>query len=135
MGSGAVMTINEQLCVLWGLIAGLTGRKLFMKNLIAKVLSWFSGDLVQKIIKSIPQIVSAVEQDYINAIADGKITSDERKNLAMKTINAAADVLGMKMNFITKWIISTIVDNIAKKLPSKDLDISGLIKIAQQVGV
>lgn len=127
------MTKNEQLYIFLALVVGNITREVFVKNLIAKILSWFSGELVQKVIKSIPQIVAVVEQDYINAIADGKITADERKDLAMKTINAAADKLGLKMNFITKWIISTIVDAIAKKMPSKDLDISGLMKIAKEV--
>ena len=128
------MTQENLLCCLWGFCAGLTGR-VTMKGLIAKVLSWFSGDLVKKIIKSIPEIVAVVEQDYLNAIADGKVTADERKDLAMKTINAAADKLGLKMNFIAKWVISTIVDNIAKRLPSKDLDISGLMKVVKEIGV
>ncbi len=125
------MTFSEQACLVWGLVVGSITRGWIMKNIIAKILAWFGGAAVQKIVKSIPEIVVAVEADFIAAAADGKITADERKDLAMKTIKAAADKLGIKMNWITNWVISTIVDNIAKRLPSKDLDITGLLNIAK----
>lgn len=129
------MTFNEMLCMGYGAVVATITRGYIMKNLIARVLAWFGGSAVQKIVKSIPEIVVAVEADYIAAAADGKITPDERKDLAMKTINAAAEKLGLKMNFVTKWVISTIVDNIAKRLPSKDLDITGILNIAKGIGV
>lgn len=107
---------------LLGLTAGLTGR-IAMKNLIAKVLGWFQGDLMKKIIACLPAIVAEVEK----AMADGKITPDERKDLAMKSVDIVATNFGIKVSGIMRWVISVVIDNIAKKLPSKDIPVSKTI--------
>jgi hypothetical protein len=113
------MTQNEVLCILYGFIVGLTGRVWLMKTLFAKILGWFQGDVMRKIISCIPVIVVAVEK----AMADGKITPDERKQIAMAAVNAVAEKFNIKISGLMSWVISVIIDNIAKKLPSKDGDI------------
>lgn len=98
-----------------------------MKNLIARILAFFGGAMVQKIIKSIPAIVIAVEEDYRKAMADGKVTPIERKDLAVKTIDAIAAQFGVSITGIMRWVILQLIDNIAKKLPSKDINIPDIL--------
>jgi len=102
-----------------------------MKNIIARILAWFSGDLVQKIIKCLPQIVVEAEK----AMADGIITADERKEFATNAVNIIANNLGVKLNAITKWIISQIINAVAKKLPSKDIKVpEAIMQLKKEIG-
>ena len=127
---GEDMTTNEILCIGWGFCAGLTGR-VTMKGIIAKIVAWFQGDLIKKIIKCLPAIVAEAEK----AMADGKIDAGERKDLVMKAVDIIAAQFNIKMSGITKWVISVIVDNVAKKLPSKDIVIPDVImKITKEIG-
>lgn len=125
------MTKNEELCIIWGMCFGLTIRRWLMKSLIARIMAWFGGDLMQKIIKCIPAIVAEVEK----AMVDGKITADERKDLAVKMVNIVAEQFGIKISGIMRWVISVIIDNIAKRLPSKDITIPVIItKAIAEIG-
>ena len=94
-----------------------------MKGIIAKIVAMLSGDLVQKVMKCLPQIVAEAEK----AMADGVISSTERKAIAMEAVNIVAQEFGLKVNGITKWVISVMIDSIAKKLPSKDIKVPDLI--------
>lgn len=94
-----------------------------IKSIIAKIVLMFSGNLMQKIIKCLPQIVAEVEK----AMADGVINAAERKEIAMKTVNILATEFGLKLNGITIWVISYLIDQIAQKLPSKDIKIPDII--------
>ena len=117
------MTVNELANLAWGLIVGASIGGRIMRAIIAKILAWFGGKGIQRVLKAIPAVVAQVEDDYKKAMADGKITPIERKDLAMKTVEAIATECGMKLNIVTRWIISTIVDNVAKKLPPNDISI------------
>lgn len=94
-----------------------------MKELIARLIAWANGDLVQKIIKCIPAIVAEVEK----AMQDGKIDASERKALAIKAVDIIIEQFNIKVNWIMKWAISVLIDTIAKKLPSKDIIIPDMI--------
>jgi hypothetical protein len=118
------VTLNEQLCCLWGTCFGATIRGFVMKQIIARIVAWFSGDVMKKIIKCIPQIVAEVEA----AMADGTITADERKKIALDTINILATQFGVNLSSIMKWVISVIIDNVAKSLPSKDIKVPDAVK-------
>jgi hypothetical protein len=90
---------------------------MWWKTIISSVVGFFATGAMAKIQKSIPAIVAEVEK----AMVDGKITADERKTIAMATINSLAIEFGVSLNPILKWVISNIVDNVAKKLPSQDI--------------
>jgi hypothetical protein len=94
-----------------------------MQALIAKILAIFGGSVIQKIIACIPAIVEKVEE----AMKDGKIDAQERKDLAMAVVKEVAKQFGIKINPIFMWVISVIIDSIAKKLPSKDITIPDII--------
>lgn len=118
------------LCILLGTVFGTTMRRCILKNLIVKIMAWFSGDIIKKIIACLPAIVAEAEK----AMADGKIDAGERKDLAMKTVNIIATQFNIKVSGITKWVISVIIDNIAKKLPSKDIVIPDIVmKVAKEI--
>ena len=117
------MTHENILCLIYGTVVGLIGRKIFMKAIIARILAWFSGDALKKIIKTIPEIVALAEQ-YMK---DGKITAEERKDWVLKAINIIAEKFELPMNWLMRFIISVIIDSVAKKLPSKDIKIPDII--------
>lgn len=123
------MTENEKLCIVWGTCFGTTIGRWIVKAFIAKIMAWFSGDVVQKIIKSLPKIVAAGEK----AMEDKKITPEERKQWVVDGVNIAAKEFNIQINGLTKWILSTIIDSIAKKLPSKDINVPDIIvKISKE---
>ncbi len=102
-----------------------------MKNILAKIVAWLSGDLVKKIIKCLPAIVVKAEK----AMADGKIDAFERKDLAMKAVDIIATQFNIKISGIARWMISVIIDRIAQALPSKDIVIPDIImKITKEMG-
>lgn len=94
-----------------------------MKQIIARIIGWFNGALVQKIIKCIPLIVAAGEKE----MEDGKITAAERKSWAIKAVGVIAAEFGIQLNWIVSWAIGAIIDSVAKKLPSKDISIPDII--------
>ena len=117
------MTIENKLCIIWGLAIGNLTRGFIMKQIVARIVAWFGGDIIQKIIKCLPEIVVEVEK----AMADGKITASERKALAMKMVDIVAEKFNIKVSGLMKWVISIIIDSIAKKLPSKDIKIPDIM--------
>ena len=125
------MTVNEWSNLIWGLIVGNITRGWFMKNFVAKIVAFFSADVFKKIIACLPAIVAEVEK----AMADGKITPEERKDLAMKAVDIIATQFNIKVTGIMKWVISVIIDNIAKRLPSKDIAVpKTVIDAVKQIG-
>ena len=108
---------------------------MWIKSVVGQVIAWFGSAAIQKVVKSIPAIVKRVEADYAKATQDGIVTNDERKKLAMATIEAAVDEFGGKLSPIMRWAISWIVDAIAKKLPSKDLNIDEIVNdVKKRIG-
>lgn len=75
-------------------------------------------DKWQKISPTIQPIIKEVEK----AAADGLITREERKQIALVAIDNAEKSGTIKLNFISRWIIGKIVDKVAQKLP--DIDVS-----------
>jgi hypothetical protein len=94
-----------------------------MKNIMAWLVKTFAGSVVKKVINCIPAIVVEAEK----AMADKKITADERKDLAMKAIDIVAGQFNVTISGMAKWGISFLIDKIAKKLPSKDIIIPDIV--------
>lgn len=88
-----------------------------------KTLALPLGAAWAKIAKCIPAIVLEVEKEA----KDGKITAAERKELATNAIAIVASEFGFKLSWLVKWVISIIIDSIAKKLPSKDINVPDLV--------
>ncbi len=63
-----------------------------------------------------PMIEPMVEEAE-KAALDGTITADERKKIVMAGINAAEKEGKIKLNWISRFIISRLVDKIAQSLP------------------
>jgi len=124
------MTNDNWLYILWGFGAGLTGR-VAMKNLIAKIVAWFGGDIMKKIISCIPDIVVEVEK----MMADGVITAEERKAFALKGVDIVAQKFNFKISGLSRWVVSVVIDNLAKKLSSKDVKIPDVImQLKKEIG-
>ena len=68
-------------------------------------------------IKKWSPILSPMITAAEKACIDGKITKDERKEIVMAGVIAAEKEGKIKLNFITRIIISKVVDKIAKALP------------------
>ena len=96
---------------------------MWWKTIISSVIGFFASGTMGKIKKCLPAIVVEVEK----AMLDKVITADERKSLAMSTVNTVATEFGISIGPILRWVISTMIDNIAKKLPSKDVKIPDII--------
>lgn len=75
------------------------------------------GTVWSKLVKCIPVVVAAVEQ----AMQDGKITPQERKELAMQIVKELAKQFGIKLGSITLLVIGWVIDQVAKKLPPTDV--------------
>ena len=94
-----------------------------MKSIIAAIVSFFASGVMQKIIKSIPAIVAEVEK----AMLDGKITPEERKAVAMKSVDSIASNFGIGLNPFFRFAIGTLIDNLSKRLPSKDIKVPEIL--------
>jgi hypothetical protein len=81
------------------------------------------GAVWGKLVKCLPAIVAAVEK----AMQDGKITAQERKEVAMEVVNAIATEFGFKLGWLAQWAIGILIDIISKKLPSKDIIIPEVV--------
>ena len=84
------------------------------------------GDAWAKLVKCVPAIVAAVEQ----AMEDGKITPQERKDLALAIVQEVAKQFGFKLGGIALFVIGWVIDQIAKKLPAKDVVIPDAVRTA-----
>jgi hypothetical protein len=81
------------------------------------------GGVWQKIVKCVPAIVAEVEKK----MADGVITPAERKDLVLSTVDIVAAQFGVKLGWMAKMVIGWIVDQVAKKLPSKNIVIPDVV--------
>ena len=77
-----------------------------------------------KLKKTLPLLVKEAEK----ACKDGVITPEERKQQVMTWINIICEEFGIDLNWFTRWIISMIVNALAKKLPSKDIRVPLIYK-------
>jgi len=75
------------------------------------------NEAFEKIRKTIPLMVAEAEK----AMADGRITQDERKPLVKKMIQIIASQFGIKLNWLAWLILSFAIDRAARLLPSKDI--------------
>jgi len=83
---------------------------------IKSVIAW-CVDKWAKLSPMVQPIIKNVEK----AAADGLITREERKEIAMVAISGAEKTGAIKLNFITRWVIEKIVDKVAEKLPDIDV--------------
>ena len=79
--------------------------------------------IAQKLKKTLPAILAEVEQ----AASDGVIKASERKEIVMAAIKAIAAEFDVELGWIPRLIISKIVDKLAKKLPSKDIQVPEIV--------
>ena len=84
---------------------------------IKKIFAW----CVDKWTKLSPTIKPIVEQ-VEKAAADGIITRQERKQIAMVAIANAEKMGIIKLNFFKRWLIEKIVDVVAERLPDIDVN-------------
>lgn len=94
-----------------------------MKQILGWLASFFASGAIKKVIKCIPAFVAEAEK----AMADGKITPEERKAFVWKAIDTIATEFGTKIGGIIRIGISFLIDTVAKKLPSKDIKIPDII--------
>ncbi|MDD4980270.1 MAG: hypothetical protein PHC54_03215 [Candidatus Omnitrophica bacterium] len=101
---------------------------------IAKALAIFSG-VIAVVIKirhfiawavdkwaKLSPMVEPIIKDVEAAAADGKITLEERKKIAMNAIMNAEKGGMIKLSWLSRWVIGIIVDRVAQKLP--DIEVS-----------
>src|SRR3990167_4878996 len=81
------------------------------------------GEKFAKLAKTLPAIVQMVEQ----AAKDGKITYAERKDFAMRVVEEVLKEFNIKMGWLISLVISILIDQIARRLPSKDIEIPKFI--------
>ena len=86
---------------------------------------------VKRIYNELAKIAEPVIKEVEKRSQDGKINQEDRKQIVMIAINEAEKEGKIKLNFITRRILSIIVDKIAAKLP--DFNISkGVIEIVDK---
>ena len=69
-------------------------------------------------------MIKRAEEDYKKAIADGHVDHDERKDFVMGQIAVLEEKGKIKLNGIQRWLISKVVDYIAKKLDPIEMPIN-----------
>jgi|GEM_PF-939546 len=84
---------------------------------IKSVIAW-GMDKWQKLSPLIKPIIEQTEK----AAADGLITREDRKQIALVAIANAEKSGAIKFNFVSRWIIGKIVDKVAEKLPDIDVN-------------
>jgi hypothetical protein len=104
------------------------GVFVFVVAKIKSAIAW-CVDKWQKISPTIQPIIDKVEK----AAADGIITREERKQIAMVAIANAEKSGAIKLNFISRWIIDRIVDKVAQKLPDIDVSIQAPLLVANAI--
>lgn len=77
----------------------------------------------KKLIKSVPAIVMEVEK----AMKDGKISADERRDLAWRVVKEICKEFGIKLTWFKKMIIGFAITFACKKLPSKDIEVPAVV--------
>lgn len=82
---------------------------------IAGLIAWFKSKkyLWDYLVKVITPLVEKAEEMAL----DGIIDKSERKQLVMQAIKQLEQDGKIKLNFITRMLVSKVVDKIADKLP------------------
>jgi hypothetical protein len=93
-----------------------------MKKMFSQLLGWLSNT-TKAIMACLPGIVAEVEQ----AAKDGKITPEERKQIAMDSVQAVCDKMNFKLNFISRWAISWAIDELCKKIPPASINVPDVV--------
>ena len=101
--------VMEKIVALSTIITGVAAVIIKIKNIAA----WI-GAKWTKLSPIIIPILVQVEQDAL----DGKITKEERKNLALKAITLAQEKgIIKKLNWFERKILNLVIDKLAGKLP------------------
>ena len=83
-------------------------------SLAGVIAAWF---LIKKWFDDISKILEPVCKEVEKMAVDGKIDKADRKAIAMKTIAELEACGKIKLSFLSRSILSKIVDHIAGKLP------------------
>lgn len=86
-------------------------KEISVTGLIA---AWF---LIKKWLGEISKVVEPLCKEVEKMAIDGVIDKADRKALVMKAITLLEENKKIKLRFITRLIISKVVDKIASKLP------------------
>jgi 3-methyladenine DNA glycosylase/8-oxoguanine DNA glycosylase len=62
-------------------------------------------------------LIEVAEAEYKERIKDGVLDLPDRKAIVMAMIAKAEANGEIKLNFISRWLISKVIDKIAQKLP------------------
>ncbi len=83
-----------------------------------------------KIAKAAGPIIAEIEA----RAKDGVLTKADRKAIAMVGIRELEETGKIKLNIITRWLVSIVVDYIAGKLPDFQIsqDVTGIVDRAQK---
>ena len=73
-----------------------------------------------------PMIQPMVEESE-KAALDGVITADERKAIVMAGVSAAEKEGKIKLNWLSRFIISRLVDKLAQKLPDFKVKVNDVL--------
>ena len=72
---------------------------------------------IKRILDELSKILEPVIKEVEKLALDGVIDRQDRKKVALKIIETLEKEGKIKLNFITRFILSFIIDKIAKKLP------------------
>jgi len=78
-------------------------------------------------------LVQPIVEDVEQRAADGRIDKDDRKALALHLIKELETSGNIKLNFITRFIISRVIDCVAQKLPDFEVTKKN-VELARQSG-
>jgi hypothetical protein len=90
-----------------------------MKNFIMAIVL-----VATKVWKTVPEIVAEVEKLAVDGVIDAK----DRKTIAFKAVSVIADEFGIKLGWIPRIIVSVLINQVAKRLPSKDIIVPDVLK-------
>ncbi len=74
-------------------------------------------------------VVEQIVQEIENRAKDGLIDKADRKAIALKAIDLVAQKKGKKIDILTKWGISWLIDRYAGKLIPHDIVIPDVVNI------
>lgn len=83
------------------------------------IVVWY---FIKRWLSEIEKIIEPLCEDIEEACKDGKITKDERKKIALKAIQVLEKQGKIKLNFLTRFIVSKIIDVVSQRLP--DFEVS-----------
>jgi len=79
---------------------------------IRAIITW----CVDKWVRISP-VISPIIAQIENAALDGKITRDERKQIALRCVWILEERKAIRLNWFTRKVVNTLIDRIAGKLP------------------